>query len=29
MYGALFVYRLVTEPEYHHILRPTKEILDR
>ena len=28
-YGALFVYRLVTESKYPHILRPTKEILDR
>ena len=25
----LFVYIFVTEPKYPHILRPTKEILDR
>ncbi len=29
MCGALFVYRLVTESKYPHILRLTKEILDR
>ena len=29
MCGALFVYIFVTESKYPHILRPTKEILDR
>ena len=27
--GTLFVYKSVTESKYPHILRPTKEILDR
>ena len=29
MCGTLFVYIFVTESKYPHILRPTKEILDR
>ena len=29
IYIFLFVYIFVTEPKYPHILRPTKEILDR